>query len=109
MNQDLRQFINNQDNNLRPLLIKYYNLYLHVEADGNTQNASEFVLNFYKRATSSPNRDLEIEVLHAIEMLELASKSEGKGIKRKRQSKKKSNKKSNKKSKKSKKSRKSRK
>ena len=107
MKQDLTDFINSQDEGERPLLEKYYNLYLELmangdeeKANGDEEKASTETLDFFKAVKENQNRDLYTEVIHAIEVLENEGHQGYTGGKRKK-SRKSRNKRSNKKSRKS--------
>jgi len=47
MKDELKKFIDNQDEDIRPTLYKYYDLYLKLRANGNTVKASNNVVAFF--------------------------------------------------------------
>ena len=99
MKTELKEFIDIQDEDLRPTLHQYYDLYLKLRANGNEDKASADVLAFLKRHQG----ELEFQVDHEIDMMENDNFIIARGKKRKRKRSRKS-----KKSKKSKKSRRTR-
>ena len=102
MKIELKEFIDSQEQDLRPTLHQYYDLYLKLRANGNEDKASADVLAFLKRHQG----ELEFQVDHEIDMMENDNFIIARGKKRKRKRSKKSRK--SKKSKKSKKSRRTR-
>jgi hypothetical protein len=94
MNTELKEFIDSQEQDLRPTLYQYYDVYLKLRANGNEDKASNDVLAFFQRN----QQDLELNVDHEIDKME-NNNFMARGKKRKR--------KSSKRSKKSKRSRKS--
>ena len=101
MKTELKEFIDSQEQDLRPTLHQYYDLYLKLRANGNEDNASNDVLAFFQRHQG----ELDHQVDHEIDIMENDNFIIARGKKRKRKSSRKSNK--SRKSKKSKKSRKS--
>jgi hypothetical protein len=67
MTPELSDFINEQDEAVRPLLNKYYELYLKENANNDETTASNDVLAFCKRIQSDSNRDLESEITNKID------------------------------------------
>jgi hypothetical protein len=92
MKQDLTDFINTQDKDLRPTLHEYYNLYFKLRANENEVKASDEVLAFFEMNKG----ELDHQVDHEIDKIQ-NNNFMGRGIRKR-----------SKKSKKSKKSRKSR-
>jgi hypothetical protein len=106
MKQDLTDFINSREEGERPLLKKYYKLYLELKANGDEERASYDVLAFFQGITSHPRSELDLEVEHAIDLLENndhqgytgGRRKKSKKSKKSRKSRKSRNKRSNKKS-----------
>ena len=98
MKTELKEFIDSQDEDLRPTLHQYYDLYLKLRANGNEDKASNDVLAFFQRHQG----ELDHQVDHEIDIMENDNFIIARGKKRKRKMSK-----SSKKSKRSKKSRKS--
>lgn len=107
MTPELRDFINEQDKDVQPLLNEYYELYLQ-NANNNETKASNDVFAFCKRIQSNPNRDLESEITNKIDEMKGPElyRGLGAGLKKSRKSKKSKKSKKSRKSKKSKKSKK---
>jgi hypothetical protein len=99
MKTELKEFIDSQEQDLRPTLHQYYDLYLKLRANGNEDKASNDVLAFFQRHQG----ELDHQVDHEIDIMENDNFIIARGKKRKRKSSRKS-----KKSKKSKRARKSR-
>jgi hypothetical protein len=97
MKTELKEFIDSQEQDLRPTLHQYYDLYLKLRANGNEDKASNDVLAFFQRNQG----ELDHQVDHEIDKME-NNNFMARGKKRKRKSSNRS-----KKSKRSKKSRKS--
>jgi hypothetical protein len=95
MKTELKEFIDSQDEDLRPTLHQYYDLYLKLRANGNEDKASNDVLAFFQRHQG----ELDHQVDHEIDIMENDNFIIARGLKRKR--------KRSKRSRKSKKSRKS--
>lgn len=99
MKTELKEFIDSQEQDMRPTLHQYYDLYLKLRANGNEDKASVDVLAFFQRN----QQDLELKVDHEIDIMENDNFIIARGLKRKRSKRAKNSKKS--KSRKSKKSR----
>ena len=101
MNVELKEFINSQEQDLRPTLNNYYNLYLKLRANGDTDKASNEVLTFFQKN----QEELDHKVDHEIDIMENNNFIIARGKKRKRKSSKRAKKSRKSKSKKSNKSR----
>ena len=99
MKTELKEFIDSQEQDLRPTLYQYYDVYLKLRANGNEDKASNDVLAFCQRNQG----ELDHKVDHEIDKIENNNFIVARGLKRKRRSSKRS-----KKSKKSKKSKRTR-
>ena len=80
MKAELKEFINSQDEELRPTLYKYYDLYLELRANGDNIKASNDVLRFLKRNQG----ELYHLVDHEIDKIENNNFIVARGLKRKR-------------------------
>ena len=80
MKTELKEFINNQEQDLRPTLHQYYDVYLKLRANGNEDKASTDVLEFLKRNQG----ELDHKVDHEIDMMENDNFIIARGKKRKR-------------------------
>ena len=98
MKTELKEFINNQEQDLRPTLHQYYDVYLKLRANGNEDKASNDVLAFFQRNQG----ELDHKVDHEIDKMENNNFIIARGLKRKRK------RKSSRKSKKSRKSKRTR-
>ena len=103
MKTELKEFIDSQEQDLRPTLHQYYDLYLKLRANGNEDKASDDVLAFCQRNQG----ELDHKVDHEIDIIQNDNFIIARGLKRKRKRSRKSKKSKSRKSKKSKKSRKS--
>jgi len=99
MKSELKEFIDSQEQDLRPTLYQYYDVYLKFRANGNENKASDDVLAFCQRNQG----ELDHKVDHEIDIMENNDLIFARGLKRKRSK----HAKKSRKSKKSKKSRKS--
>ena len=97
MKTELKEFIESQEQDLRPTLYQYYDLYLQLRANGDAIKASNDTLAFFQRNQG----ELDHKVDHEIDMMENDNFIIARGKKRKRSRKSKKSKRS-KKSKKSK-------
>jgi phage tail sheath protein FI len=66
MKTELKEFIDSQEQDLRPTLHQYYDLYLKLRANGNEDKASTDVLAFFIRHQG----ELEHQVDHEIDIME---------------------------------------
>jgi hypothetical protein len=105
MKTELKEFIDSQEQDLRPTLYQYYDVYLKLRANGNEDKASNDVLAFCQRNQG----ELDHKVDHEIDKMENDNFIVARGLKRKRKSSKRSKKSKKSKSRKSKKSKKSKK
>ena len=80
MNVELKEFINSQEQDLRPTLNNYYNLYLKLRANGDTDKASNEVLTFFQKN----QEELDHKVDHEIDIMENNNFIIARGKKRKR-------------------------
>jgi hypothetical protein len=62
MKQDLTDFINTQDKDLRPTLHEYYNLYLKLRANENEDKASDDVLAFFEMNQGELDHKVDWEI-----------------------------------------------
>ena len=85
-NQNLENFImvNTQnDLELRQILFEYFKLYKEfIEHD--SEKAAKSVFNLYKMILDNPNRDLQLEIQHKIEVINMDNEGLGRGLKRKK-------------------------
>ena len=98
MKTELKEFIDSQEQDLRPTLHQYYDVYLKLRANGNEDKASNDVLAFFQRNQG----ELDHKVDHEIDKMENNNFIIARGLKRKRK------RKSSRKSKKSRKSKRTR-
>ena len=80
MKTELKEFIDSQEQDLRPTLHQYYNLYLRLRANGDAIKASNDTLAFFQRN----QQDLELNVDHEIDNIENNNFIVARGLKRKR-------------------------
>jgi hypothetical protein len=66
MKTELKEFIDSQEQDLRPTLYQYYDLYLKLRANGDAIKASNDTLAFFQRN----QQDLELNVDHEIDKME---------------------------------------
>ena len=66
MKTELKEFIDSQEQDLRPTLHQYYDLYLRLRANGDAIKASNDTLAFFQRN----QQDLELNVDHEIDKME---------------------------------------
>ena len=66
MKTELKEFIDSQEQDLRPTLHQYYDLYLKLRANGDVIKASNDTLAFFQRN----QQDLELNVDHEIDKME---------------------------------------
>ena len=66
MKTELKEFIDSQEQDLRPTLYQYYDLYLKLRANGDVIKASNDTLAFFQRN----QQDLELNVDHEIDKME---------------------------------------
>ena len=88
MKTELKEFIDSQEEDLRPTLHQYYDLYLKLRANGNEDKASVDVLAFFQRNQG----ELDHKVDHEIDKMENDNFIIARGKKRKRKSSRKSKK-----------------
>lgn len=88
MKIELKEFIYSQEQDMRPTLHQYYDIYLKLRANGNEDKASVDVLAFFQRN----QQDLELKVDHEIDIMENDNFIIARGKKRKRNSSRKSRK-----------------
>jgi len=81
MKTELKEFIDSQEEDLRPTLYQYYDIYLKLRANGDTIKASNDVLAFFKRHQG----ELDHQVDHEIDKME-NNNFMARGKKRKRKS-----------------------
>lgn len=80
MKTELKEFIDSQEQDLRPTLHQYYDLYLKLRANGNEDKASNDVLAFFQRNQG----ELDHQVDHEIDKMENDNFIIARGKKRKR-------------------------
>ena len=104
MKTELKEFIDSQEQDLRPTLYQYYDVYLKLRANGNEDKASNDVLAFCQRNQG----ELDHKVDHEIDKMENNNFIVARGLKRKRRSSKRAKKSKKSKSRKSKRSKRTR-
>ena len=80
MKTELKEFIDIQDEDLRPTLHQYYDLYLKLRANGNEDKASADVLAFFQKNQG----ELDHKVDHEIDIIQNDNFIIARGLKRKR-------------------------